>query len=440
MKIDNSNTVYVFRDNEKMDCPENLIAYVHLDDTADLSKWFEDTLKEIKGKYFVQFLFENGSFIRAHSAKQGFVKYIRFWLFKYANEFSGGVNLVFLYCNKRGLGNKSILIEEFIDLLFNDEIKQGDVASVFQPKGCSKHPSYPKEPNVISDSRVTMNKAIQLKLIDKIPDFCLEHLKIRPYELTTNPNKELYHLISNKQNLLSYFEELFANSSIIDNLEFRGIDIAFRNAKNEKLKGESVYCRVNISNYEGFTAECYLDIYSKNFQLSAEAKVYSLEELVEMIFLIPRCDKQGLQKSFKIISVMSKEPKVSNKSKQQGVKSFSQTEIDKLKKAIDLNQSQIIRFEDEEHWLEIAPISDSQWGINFYYPSVENPLDFLKKSNINIPKTFELNFWEANLACTFSFEPTETNTLHLVQFTAEILINTQSVVELSSVEISFEEL
>jgi len=30
MKIDKNNTIYVFKDNEKMDCPENLITHVCL--------------------------------------------------------------------------------------------------------------------------------------------------------------------------------------------------------------------------------------------------------------------------------------------------------------------------------------------------------------------------------------------------------------------------
>ena len=74
MDIQKSNTIYIFKDNNKMDCPENILAHVCLNNVSDINKWFEESLKCIEEKYFIQFLFDNGSFIRAHSAKKGHVK------------------------------------------------------------------------------------------------------------------------------------------------------------------------------------------------------------------------------------------------------------------------------------------------------------------------------------------------------------------------------
>lgn len=446
MKINKSNVVYVFRDNEKEDCPENLISHVCLDDAPDLRKWFEENLNEINENYFIQFLFESGSVIKAYSAKKGFLKLIRFWYLYAKHEFRCNVDLQFWYCVKRGSGNSYISFCEFIDILFNEEVIEGKFSKIFRPHGVSPAPDKPKEPNIISDLRIELNKDLQMRIFDKIPDFHLSHLKIKPYEIVfTTERKSFNHLISNKQDLLSYLEKMLQKFEKTN--QYVRIDIDFRNENNEKLKGEHIYLLGNILGgytfdlhfgYCEFKLNFIFRLYLKNVFIDSKFYLNSLEDLVKIIFFIPKCDKNSLKSFVTIKDFNIKKPKAIENCKKQKSESFSQAEMSKLEEIIDFVKHKIIRFEGEVEFMEIFPIENSKWSINFYYPSTEEPIDYFKKNNIDIPKSFELNFWEANHVCTFMFNTNETKRHLLAKFVGEISSKVMGVNELSSLEISHE--
>jgi hypothetical protein len=422
MKIDESNTIYVFKDNEKMDCPENLITHVCLDDISDLNNWFEDNLKSIKDKYFIQFLFENGSFIRTHSAKMGFVKYIRIWQFMSASEFRGEIVLDYFYGNMRGLGNKSIPIEDFTEILQNENENENEKFSAkFRLHGCSKHSDFPKEPNIIFDARKDQNKKLKNELNSRVPDFDLSHLGLKLYELGVNTfAEEFYHLISTKQALLIYLEELFINDSLIKRLSHPAINIEFRNSNNQEQQGEVVYFMVDsIDDYDGFLAECSLSLHLTQFEITSKKEVKSLEELVEAIFAIPDCNSKNFPVDYQITDI-TKKAKINKRSSTKSIP-FTEGELQKLVDVIDFSESKIIKFEGEDNWLELAPASESDYCINFSYPSTEEPYSLFKKLNIDIPVDFNLNFWEANSACMFVFEVKDKIKLQTALFVSKIL-------------------
>lgn len=437
MNITQSNTIYIFKDNKMMDSPENILAHVCLDDISDMNKWFEDTLEDIEEKYFIQFMFSNGSIIKCFSGKKGHVKSIKLWHFN--ESYADGKRLDYFLCTPKGIGSKHISYKQFVELFQSPALINGDYKKDFTWRTRSHEgDTNPKEPLLLINLRLDTEKNRQLDLDSNIPSFCLEDLKIKPYELAINTsNDEFYHLISTKQDLLSFLKGVFNKEFIFENLAFPAINLEF---KNEEQQGEVVYFMVSsIEDYDGFNASCSLDIHLNNFQLSAVADVNSIENLVDIIFFIPQCDERSLLQYFKVKNVTHKEPKIREKSKSQEIKSFTQSEFDELTKAIDLSLSQIIRFENEDNWLELAPISESQWCANFYYSSKENPLDFFKNLNINIPKGFELDFWEANLACTFNFDSSDENKSKVALFIGDILSKLFNVTQLCSLEIGYEE-
>jgi|GEM_PF-6746727 len=419
MKVDESNTIYVFKDNEKMDCPENLITHICLDDVSDLSNWFEDNLISIKEKYFIQFLFENGSFIRTHSAKTGFVKYIRIWKFRSANEFRGEIVLDYCYGNMRGLGNKSIPIGEFSEMLLNENDNE-TFSAKFRLHGCSKHPDYPKEPNLISDARKDQNNKLTNELNNNIPQFELKTLGIKPYEICINIDEKICHLITTKQALLFFLNEqlsdAFFNSDFI-----HIIHLEFRNNQNKKPQGEMVYFHFDASGYDGLNVN--LDIHLNECNISAEKEVETLDVLVDLIFNLFTCDKLYLISEYKITDVMNKTEEKSIIKKLTKPALFSEGDLQKLASAIDFSERKMISFEDEDNSVQLAPISESDYCINFSYPSKEEPYSLFKKLNIDIPKDLNLSFWEANLACTFEFNVTEKIKLPTALFISQIFSN-----------------
>jgi len=293
------NTLYIFEDNEFMDCAENMIAYSCIDDIKNPLIWLKSRLDNIEKKFFIQFWYENGSFIRAHSGKAGFLKYIRLWKYESAEEYQGYININVTYGNMRGLGNKSIQNEEFVKILLSGDMKKGNFSTTFKFHGDSQHPNFPKEPNIISSSRKEMNENAQTELIKKIPEFNLadeglmpSHVEISFDGFEDNLNEPtLAHTITAKDEMLGFLQESLHERKLDNRLGFPSISVRYKSIKSELKKLDVLYLDVNsINEYdvESLTVEI-------NFQdciIRGNKENISLHQLVSLIFDITAYDKQ----------------------------------------------------------------------------------------------------------------------------------------------------
>ncbi|SNY58465.1 hypothetical protein SAMN06297280_3411 [Arsukibacterium tuosuense] len=402
MRIDESNKIYLFKDNEKMDCIENIIASAFLEDIDDLLSWFISSSEKIKEKYFIQYLYDDGSIIRAHSGKDGYVKYVRLWKFDSVYEHSGEVILNFSYSNKSGLGNKSIKLAEFIGILLDSNIQKGNFFQIFRPHGNSQHPDYPKEPNVIITGRKALNDAKRIELVNKIPCFSLESAKLVPHKLTIDTDKSsTSHLITKKFELLDWMKLSFSKLFSIDNCDCHYLSVDFK-TDDSSLNNKRILLLRGITSHNISKLKMDLDLYLDECSVSGVKEISSSEELVDFIFNITLRDKDYLVSEFRIKEVTEKVKLVKKlETKPSILMRDNLAELDEIKSHLKMPLNSVIRFELDNYWLETAPISTDTLCFNFFYPEAEEPIAFFADHKILIPSAFELSHWESNTFCTF---------------------------------------
>ncbi len=314
------NTLYIFEDNEFMDCAENIIAYGFIDDMKNPLLWLKSRVDNIGKKFFIQFWYENGSFIRAHSGKVGFLKYIRLWKYESAEECQGYIDINVTFGNMMGLGNKSIQLEEFVKILLSEDMKKGNFSTAFKFHGDSQHPDFPKEPNIISRSRKEMNENAQAELIKNMPEFNLanedlmpSHVGISFHGFENNLNEPvLVHTITAKDELLDFLQDSLSERKLNNRLGFPSISVRYKSNQSESKELDFLYLDVNSNNesdVESLTAE----INYKNYIIRGRKENVSLHQLVLLIFDITTYDKQKFTCDFTMTCVEEVEYDFDNK-------------------------------------------------------------------------------------------------------------------------------
>lgn len=430
------NTVYVFKNNEKMDCPENVIASTLMSAPSVLNEWFDKYLKEISENFFIQIMFSDGSIMKCFSGKKGHVKSVKLWFFN--ETYNDGRRLDYFLCVPKGVGSKHLSYRDFIQLLQNQYSTLGTYSRQFSWKTRShESDTNPREPLALINLRLEAERIRQEELNSDTPNFSLERLRIKPYRVRINTEDgPIYQLISSREQLTSYLNGLFAEVTVPPDTVFPLMVLDFRNDQNNEQRGEVVYFTVGSINYSnGLRISCSLGIDLENVEISADAELSSFEELVDTIFFVPHCDNPKIFKYFKVVEVIHKKNKTLDKREAQEIEPFVQADIDKIVDFIDLTKDRIIQFGDHDNWLQLVCNSDAQSHVNFCYPFKSNPIDLLKGMSIDIPESIKLSYWEFNSVCTFDVEINSNNIISVSVFVKKIMSHLLGINQLSVVHV-----